>query len=259
MNRYCLVVPLLFFAVSPCLAEDAKSLKIRVILTGFDVKHETRDHAGNADGKHDEVFTLVLLRYLQKEGGPDRLPAVVRQSKVMGDIDGNPGRVQAGTDSPKGGLVSGNRFPTNEPWKVAVELKADELPMLLYEGEVVDGGAAVVVTPSIWEWDGPGGIENQAKTFLEQPSRFPFDLGGALGVFGVSANRPIGLQRLKPAPEHLWYTPQPLNLSYKTVAEIINTEFVPGHGKGSIEFNFGDADELGNGYYKLYLLVEPVK
>ncbi len=151
--------------------------RFRVTLTGFTVNGQTDDNVLETDGKGDEVFILAEVaqydRYTQdprtlagaavRLGYNDNLHGggnvTLRRSLVsvlMGDVNNqnNPPRIQAGSASSLGGLRTGDRFPTNEPWILSSEPTADRPPMLLWEGELRRGRDLVTIVPTVWEWDG---------------------------------------------------------------------------------------------------------
>lgn len=136
--------------------------RFRVVLNGFTVNRETWDEMHERDGKRDEVFFIATAHVFRPKQSFDRRPEVVSesgvlQSRVMGDInrsDWRTTRVQAGKASDLGGVQTGDNFPGNAPWARSSEPQGDRLPMLLWEGDLFEGGNTVVVIPTIWEWDG---------------------------------------------------------------------------------------------------------
>jgi hypothetical protein len=128
----------------------------RVTLNGFRVDRETYDTAFEADGKGDEVFVV------SEAGSIDRTRAisqrVSRQSQIYGDANGFPRRIQAGRRSDQGGLKTGDRVPDRDltqPRPTTARIGHDFLPMVLWNGNLTDGQNAVVIMPTIWEWDLP--------------------------------------------------------------------------------------------------------
>jgi hypothetical protein len=78
-------------------------------------------------------------------------------SPVMGDTWRLNGPIQAGSASDRGGLRTGDSFPTTTPWMRSVPLDParDWPPFSVWEGDLRQGEDVVVLLPTIWEWD-PG-------------------------------------------------------------------------------------------------------
>ena len=136
--------------------------RFRVTLNGFYVDKETWDHALEVDGKGDEVFVRYDTRLVSNEG--TTLSESSQSTKVMGDINGYPERVQAGSRSSKGGLKTGDSFPTSSPWQHDGNLMADRPPMKLFEGNLVEGETGVAITPTLFV----GGERYSGRTAVTQ-------------------------------------------------------------------------------------------
>ena len=205
--------------------------RFRVTLTGYTVNRQTVDNTLETDGKGDEVFILTEVaqydRYTQDRVGipnagirlgySDELHGdgeiTQRRSLIsilMGDVNNqtNPPRIQAGFASGLGGLRSGDRFPTNEPWLLVGEPTTDRLPMLLWEGDLRQGRDLVMIVPTVWEWD--GGNAALRQQFSEDIDRyFSFETRGAgnrgyvwrgltgMDLFGAG-DRPVGMLERNP-------------------------------------------------------------
>jgi hypothetical protein len=83
--------------------------KYRVAINGFWCHNETWDDVFNWDGKHDEVFLSVNTKVLDPNGTV--LDNLNSESETMGDTWRLPNRVQAGSASDRGGIISGDKFP----------------------------------------------------------------------------------------------------------------------------------------------------
>jgi hypothetical protein len=251
--------------------------RFRVTLTGFTVNLQTRDNVLETDGKGDEVYVLTEIAqydsYVQK---PNTLPfagtwlgyndslrgrasITARRSLLsvlMGDVNNqnNPPRIKAGSASGLGGLRTGDRFPTNEPWILSGAPNTDRLPMLLWEGQLRRGRDLAVIAPTIWEWD--GGNQPLRAQFTQDINQYffpvivnPFEgviwrgLTG-LDLFGAG-DRPIGM-----LGNRNWF-PRALVLNYDTALNAATTS--PGQfGTGVIELNYlADAES-----YSLYFKIE---
>jgi len=132
--------------------------RYRVSILGFKVERETSDDPLQTDGKRDEVY----LRAAAVERGPDgeRIGNVVqRQTLVHGDINttdwrsGPNRRIQAGSASVDGGLKTGDAFPTATPWQRTLPNRDGSFPLLVWEGDLIQGQNTVQVTFNLWESD----------------------------------------------------------------------------------------------------------
>jgi hypothetical protein len=130
--------------------------RYRVMLTGFAVAKVTVDDP-LADGRGDEVYAAAAVLNW------DRLNLKVNsfdfvRSREYGDVNVAalfPNRIQAGSASDKGGLVAGDRVPSNYDIGGAniPATQSDQFPLLLWEGELPLGNATLVIVPSLWERD----------------------------------------------------------------------------------------------------------
>jgi hypothetical protein len=292
LRRLIRCLPLLLFSAAMAVGQTASkekdvqskpstvpnqtlAVRFRVTLTGFTVNNQTEDNVLEMDGKGDEVYVLTEVAqydsYLQK---PNTLPgAIIRLgdndslrgngyltdrrslvSVLMGDVNNqnNPARIQAGSASTLGGLRTGDRFPTNEPWRMSGPPSANRLPMSLWEGEL-RGRDLVVIVPTIWEWD--GGNQQLRTQFTEEIDRYfvptsfdPFRgviWGGLTGVdtFGAG-DRPIGMLANK-----FWF-PRALVLNLDTAQRAATTS--PSNvGTGVDEIRYFAGDESYSLYFKI--------
>lgn len=251
----------------------------RVVLTGFTVNHQTSDNVLEADGQGDEVYIVAdVAKYDQHErvslerrplgNGPiihGLGPVTFRRnlvSVIMGDINfqHDPPRIRAGSASGSGGLRTSDSFPAPNPWVVSSPPQADRPPMLLWEGELVEGRDFVVVIPTIWEWDG-GNNELRSQWMqsvnhkLARDPYFGRSVPGpsiaiaGLDIFGAG-DRPIGETR-----DGYSCRSRPLLLTYE-----LAQEFAAGSpsslGPGVIEIRY--VEEAGDGDYSIYVRVEQV-
>lgn len=135
--------------------------RYRVWVLGFRVIRETLDNPLELDGKRDEVY----LRAAVVERGPDGQNVGVvteLQTRVHGDINApawrsptSPQRrIQAGSASADGGLMTGDAFPVTAPWQLRPVAPAPEsFPLLLWEGDLMQGLNSVQAAFQLWETD----------------------------------------------------------------------------------------------------------
>ena len=125
-----------------------RSGRYRVTIRAIQVDRPTIDDASGADGVGDEIYAAAVVVRADRSG--TKIGATVVKSKEYGDIGNGstwPNRVRAGTASPSGGLAAGNRLgDSGTPG-------AETFPIAVWEGQLADGGEAVVIFPSIWERD----------------------------------------------------------------------------------------------------------
>jgi hypothetical protein len=186
-----------------------------VTLNGVTVQRQTYDHTLEVDGKGDEIYFAAYVALIDT-GASSMVEHWVVRSRDMGDQNGYPERVRLGLASGKGGIRTGNRHPLPSPFRRVGALATDSLPMVLWEGALVPGRSAVVVAPTVWEWDdnpellghwvvSRGALIDRLTQpemllgILENRSWGPLELGspGLLvqtNMFGDVRDRPIGLE-----------------------------------------------------------------
>ena len=143
--------------------------KYRVTINGFRVNKETADNPYEVDGKRDEIYVQATSRVMHTATGVEvQGPQTVR-TYTHGDVNHarwqNPAsatyRINAGSASAKGGLMSGDAFPDrNRPWKRAsATTHAKQFPLLVWEGDIMQDFHTVVIVPAVYEDDEkPGGL-----------------------------------------------------------------------------------------------------
>jgi hypothetical protein len=128
--------------------------RYRISIAGFTVSHETYDDPLERDGKRDEVFVATEIQHFNRKTGALVGGSTV-QSKVFGDANGFPDRVPQGRASGVGGLMTGDVVPYG--WDLQSILPSPApgwFPLVLWEGSLANDEDAVVLRPTIWEWDG---------------------------------------------------------------------------------------------------------
>jgi hypothetical protein len=263
----------------------AASARYRVLVSGFSVKSPTWDHALEVDGKGDEVYVSSTVTRVKPTG--ETVLSADRTSETMGDTNGQSGRIQAGTkpccwlsDKTNGGLRENDKFPTGTPWTLSDAPSAERNypPMTLWEGELVQGGDAVIVAPSIWEWDGGKDAYSswikwgqqtgtkvgpklaeifgpQAKPYIEG-AQIGLDVAVSMsevGLTGQASDRPIGMEKIDGGAK---FNPKVFSLTYET-AEIAVKQNLTGFGEGIFGVRFKDHDDW-RGDYTLYVRIEKV-
>lgn len=279
---------------APATAAPARG-SYRVSVTGFTVNKETYDDPLQLDGKRDEVYVSSEVMLVDKDQKTLQPGTQVVQSKVFGDVggmfggsNGHNGRLRAGTASPEGGLRTGDDFPKN-PWRRQGEPSADAMPLALWQGELARDSNAVLLTPTLWEYDAPD-LRAAYQSWMEWNGRATETLLGSpefmallaklvgpeapatlialapvqkveislLEELGKMGDRPIGMTAstdAKTGKRMYSFTPTTVVLNYDT-AERLLAQNVGGKGPGVISLPFRESDSKLGGSYTLYLLVE---
>lgn len=251
----------------------------RVTLNGYRVEHQTRDDALERDGVGDEVSLVLDLATIDSSGRfePRRWGNIF--SSLMGQQPRN--EIRAGTGSDRGGLITGDGFPTATPWRRLTPVNPGIPPNVLFEGELTQGANAALIIPTIWEWDNTGALRTAFADALERDrpaitssvrrmisSSLPtssesFVLpGSSLGIgntvtlghgplgLGQVDDRPIGMRALD---GNYGFTPQALVLTYNSARELARMDV--GFGRGVIPVRYQDDRGL-EGDYTLFIQVE---
>ncbi|HEY0997021.1 MAG TPA: hypothetical protein VGD77_13595 [Gemmatimonadaceae bacterium] len=206
------------------------SVRYRVTLNGFTALRQTFDHPLQIDGKGDELYAAAWVAEVDT-ASPDMAKHWVVRSRTMGDQNGFPNRVKMGS-APGGGIRTGDKYPTPAPWQRKGGLAGDSLPMVLWEGDLVPGRSAVIITPTLWEWDDNPEIfaywvvsrgaaleklvaPEVLPSLVANKSWFPLDLGSPgfvvrTNMSGDARDRPIGLDRGDGATGVGFATPTPI-------------------------------------------------
>jgi hypothetical protein len=168
----------------------------RVTLNGFRVNHESDDDILEGDGRGDEIFITANNWIIHKDG--TYLSLRQSRTKVMGDPNGHPERVPAGTKSPglrldsaPGGLQTGDSFPSREPWKRTREPLTDRPPVVLWNGYLTQGEDAILILPVVWEWDSDDLSDSQQSFIRELPRWFQYQRPVLVSFFTLPPGSPF--------------------------------------------------------------------
>jgi len=130
--------------------------RYRVSVLGFRVNEATTDDPLQIDGKGDEVYIAVAVGEYSLPGGEMVKSYPIVPSPVFGDKNGfetASNRVLAGSVGPTGGLRTGDVYPSPDPVNSGRIPTTFDMPYLVWEGELASNENALVITPTIWEWD----------------------------------------------------------------------------------------------------------
>ena len=257
--------------------------RYRASINGFWCHNETWDDAFNWDGKHDEVFLDVNTKVADSAGSISQ--NFDSESELMGDTWRLAGRVQAGSASDRGGIVSGDKFPWSQPWhrQNGLNTTARVPPYSIWEGELQPGRDLVFLTPTVWEWDPGAGawdgwLDWQADVDTKYGQRakeifgkiWPvsapvFDavslgiqtaatLAGLWSPLGKSMRRPIGMRRDSNDPDGYVFNPITIALNSET-GDYLAASNLQGYGDGIVELRYVD-DPYLRGVYSIFVQIE---
>ena len=220
--------------------------RYRVSITGFTVTSQTYDHLLGIDGKGDEVWLATHVLQLDTTSTSLVVANKVQTSGVFGDVNGFSYRMKAGTAGSTGGLVTGNVFPSPKGL-----IGTGGFPLVVWDGTLVQGRSAVMIIPTIWEWDDNpelfGNWLTGRHSFLArllQPDRVamillnqsldPVEMGSPglyvhTNMYADPRDRPIGLKPAQPAPGAGFFGPleQVYGPKYGTMSDSVVTTILP--------------------------------
>jgi hypothetical protein len=136
---------------------NVRSGRYRISLEGFKAINVTAEDPFRSDGRGDEVFITTQV----SEYGPAAQMVSTRmlRTPTFGDRQNFPARVQAGTASPSGGIMPGDRYPVEAQLISQLQpVTTNNLPFLLWEGELSEVKGLVMLSPAIWESDEGGDL-----------------------------------------------------------------------------------------------------
>jgi Divergent InlB B-repeat domain len=125
----------------------------RIVITGIWCEKETFDDILQGDGRGDEVYLSVGESILLSNGEPF-IQGHESTSVRIGDLNEtyDPDRQVVGGEVGETGWDTGDKFPWPKPWVYVPPWTQDRLPFLVARVNLT-GGKAIVISPTIWEWD----------------------------------------------------------------------------------------------------------
>ena len=262
-----------------------RSARYRVTINGFRVNEQTVDDPFQLDGKGDEIY--IAAQVLRYQIGPSlqnysyRDMSVVR-TPVYGDVNGFTGRIQAGSASARGGIVKGDVVPANAA-SPSANPSPTQLPLLVWDGVLTFRQEALIVIPTVWEYDGKSEMYgywlqnwvDKATTGMRLSNYLIRDqlanptlvqgfiyktvddhFGSSLGDNGPGHDRPVGLQPGNGGQMQL--NDVGLALSQERLESIFEKA---GTTRLVMQWGFQDSRDVSGcgtlcGYYTLYVQVE---
>jgi hypothetical protein len=199
---------------APTAPPTATSGRYRIVIPGVRAEAETFDDVFERDGKRDEIYVAAAVQHYDRR---DRrlLAQGVARTSIMGDVNGFPARIQAGSASPRGGIRTGDNVPAvPDVATFAGPGPSGAFPLVVWEGELQDAADVLVIQPDVWEWDGDGSLytawsgttgwstidDPSVQAQIADQTLGPVTtLGGTevrwLSVFRAGMDRPLGLAR----------------------------------------------------------------
>jgi hypothetical protein len=113
--------------------------RFRISLTGFTCNRQTRDHFVEADGPADEIYQVPFVVAVERSGSTVLIPS------RPGSPVGSHGPIFRE-------IRSGASFPRT-PCVLSPAPSRSGVPGVLFEGELIAGQKAVVIYPTLWEFD----------------------------------------------------------------------------------------------------------
>jgi hypothetical protein len=191
--------------------------------------------------------------------------------------------IRAGTGTDRGGLITGDGFPTATPWRRLTPVNPGIPPNILFEGELTQGLNAALIIASIWESDNTGALRGTFASAIERdrpaitssvtrmisssapaiPASYVMP-GSSLGIgntvtlgtgplgLGQVDDRPIGMTTLGSG---FGFIPQAMVLTYDGARVLARADF--GFGRGVIPVRYQDDRRL-EGDYTLFIQVEEI-
>jgi hypothetical protein len=186
-------------ASTPASSLGTNAGKYLVTITGIRAYQASQDDMLSRDGVGDEIYAAAFVRAYDRRTS-ELLNTDTRVSATHGDVTHfSAQRLQAGTRSLTGGIQDGDMIPQG-PLLAARSVAPQVLtfPMRIWEGVLIDGVDALVISPSLWEQDAGRAffdqwIQNQtmlnASLFAKQGLQEQINarLFGSL-TFGMSSN-----------------------------------------------------------------------
>ncbi len=145
----------------------------RITLNGFLCNSQTADGIG-LDGRGDEVYASVIVHQINRANGQQGDFYEIH-TPVYGDVYLH-SRLQAGSASNAGGIATDDYVPkvaaipgtrigylaprveflpaTKSFLPPAIKSSLQQLPVLVWDGELRTGGDVLILKPSVWEEDG---------------------------------------------------------------------------------------------------------
>ncbi len=166
---------------------------------------------------HTYYIAAKVLKYSQRGA---ILSNVTKVTKVIGNTKKFSGAIKGGTATKNGGFRNGDVYPGSIPY-LASNAYSDRLPLLVWEGELAEGGDVVIVEPALWEKRNGGSIFRAWREYV------PPNIGYLYPCFPRHWDLTREFYRV-PVPE--WTEQYPAPMDY-----LISGPSPPGHSEPGIQ------------------------
>ena len=133
-------------------AAPATSGDYLVTITGLKCAQATLDVPN--DGFGDEIYAAAAVWRYQRFNGIANGPPEFHDTVVYGDVSHPIGREMAGSIGPTGGIRGGDIIPIGVSYTRNVAPSDNKFPLRIFQGTLRDTLDALVISPSVWEYDG---------------------------------------------------------------------------------------------------------
>jgi hypothetical protein len=267
----------------PAVFDYAYVARYRLVALGVKALKQSADDIFGVDGIADEVYVAAVINTTTRALSGTSFS--IARSTTYGDVgraNAFPGRVQAGTASPTGGIRTGDQVPITlnlaGPTGVPSTLG---FPFLLWEDALDDNGM-VIVAPSLWEEDSDKTLYGSWVAAIKDDAQKGYPWGLAAVVTGLrdqdalgpasgpkellwcdcvnGVDRPIGLQRDYPTTISMDYLTHKVLVLTRSAIEraLTGPSQVAGSVPGTIVVPLYERTPIMTAMYELYLRVERV-
>lgn len=171
-SRLWLTVILIFYCQYST-AQITGRGRVKIYFDNFKCLNPTTDDMLEADGKGDEVYFTFLYSVADSTGKTKSRGKIT--TKTYGDRNGFPGRIKAGSLSPRGGIKRGDIILSQSDADDTLLTVGFDRP--LYEARKGNGtlildrqlenGDFITLFPIVWEWDHVGpSVESELEAFF---------------------------------------------------------------------------------------------
>jgi hypothetical protein len=255
--------------------------RYRIVANAVRVNQTTNEDLLIADGRGDEIYVHTHVDLVQRPVNPCEGkancsasgtldPTVVGRWRIESPVYGDPdrpaseGRVRAGSLNP-GGLAAGDLVPTRsapyDPSTAFTTPTTTALPQIVWEGELEFGlrGRFLLVTPSVWEYDGNRAKIEAWKSRSEMIRDETYQRSDALSLepyaWLLTSYLQAGVDTAIGADVNGSYRGRTMVVTPEAIEKLLAAGSQNGLAAGALAFNFVDQSAL-RGNYTLYMRFE---
>jgi len=136
---------------------NIRSGRFRLSVERFEAIATAGEDILRSDGRGNEIYIATQVNEY-RDGGPgqsNQLPTLrMMRTPTFGDVQNFPGRIAAGSASATGGIQPGDGYPAAVQYVNQLQpATTNNLPFLLWEGDLSEVDGFVILSPAIWESD----------------------------------------------------------------------------------------------------------